>query len=191
MTASRIQDAALKRFAEQGYEATTLAEIAGDVGIKKPSIYAHFQSKEALFQSLIELSAKRELDFARMCIRRRTPVAEALFAYLKDTAERYESTPHLRFWLRLAYLTPLPVVPRVMNQMTVYAASLKTIVREALEDETFGLVNPALPLDILTMAYIGILRSVHAELMHCSPGDHDKLIAALWSVFERSLGPNM
>ena len=45
----RVLDAAAERLVAQGYTATTLREIAADIGIKAGSIYHHFESKEDLF----------------------------------------------------------------------------------------------------------------------------------------------
>ncbi|MUT65119.1 TetR/AcrR family transcriptional regulator [Paenibacillus sp. NEAU-GSW1] len=53
-TAGKIKQAAVVMFAESGYEGTSLSEIAKAVGIKTPSIYAHFKSKETLFMQLLE-----------------------------------------------------------------------------------------------------------------------------------------
>lgn len=54
MTAKRIQAVALRYFAKKGYDATTLADIAGEIGIKKPSIYAHYPGKMELFLTIVE-----------------------------------------------------------------------------------------------------------------------------------------
>lgn len=43
---------AAELFAEHGYENTSLDEIASRVGIKKPSIFAHFKSKRAILDEL-------------------------------------------------------------------------------------------------------------------------------------------
>ncbi|MFF2481234.1 TetR/AcrR family transcriptional regulator [Paenibacillus sp. NPDC058071] len=59
-TAERIQEAALRMFGESGYEGTSLSEIAKEVGIKTPSIYAHFSSKEQLFIQLCDASMDEE-----------------------------------------------------------------------------------------------------------------------------------
>ena len=53
-TADRIKQAALTMFTESGYEGAALSEIAKAVGIKTPSIYAHYKSKEQLFLQLIK-----------------------------------------------------------------------------------------------------------------------------------------
>jgi len=53
-TPERIHTAALELFARQGYEATTLAQIADAVGIRKPSLYNHIDSKQSLFLGLVD-----------------------------------------------------------------------------------------------------------------------------------------
>jgi AcrR family transcriptional regulator len=47
--------AAARVFAERGYAAATLAELAEAAGFAAPSLYRYFQSKEELFRSLIDL----------------------------------------------------------------------------------------------------------------------------------------
>ncbi|QZY56113.1 TetR/AcrR family transcriptional regulator [Crassaminicella profunda] len=54
MTSKKIKEAAFQLVAQKGYEGTTLAEIAKMVGIKKPSIYAHFSSKEEIFVTVLQ-----------------------------------------------------------------------------------------------------------------------------------------
>lgn len=53
-TKERILDGALKLFAQKGYEAVGVAEIAEAVGIKAPSLYKHYKNKRAIFDSIIE-----------------------------------------------------------------------------------------------------------------------------------------
>lgn len=53
-TDEKIIRVALRHFSTSGYTGTSLAMIAEDVGIKKPSIYNHFKNKEDLFISVSE-----------------------------------------------------------------------------------------------------------------------------------------
>jgi TetR/AcrR family transcriptional regulator len=53
-TAERILDAAEALFAERGYAATTLRDVAAVVGVRNPSLYNHFSSKEALYAAVLE-----------------------------------------------------------------------------------------------------------------------------------------
>lgn len=54
-TKEQILKVSLKYFLTQGYDHTTLSQIANEVGIKKPSIYYHYKSKEELLSKSIEL----------------------------------------------------------------------------------------------------------------------------------------
>jgi TetR/AcrR family fatty acid metabolism transcriptional regulator len=51
-TRTRIIKAATKLFAEQGYQQTTIAEIAREVGLAEGSIYEHFRGKEDLLLTI-------------------------------------------------------------------------------------------------------------------------------------------
>ncbi|MFE3637142.1 TetR/AcrR family transcriptional regulator [Streptomyces cellostaticus] len=53
-TRQRIQDVALELFAEQGYEKTSLREIAERVDVTKAALYYHFKTKEEIIVSLFE-----------------------------------------------------------------------------------------------------------------------------------------
>ena len=44
-TRDKILDEALTLFAENGYDGTSVEEIAEKVGIKAPSLYNHFKGK--------------------------------------------------------------------------------------------------------------------------------------------------
>lgn len=64
-----ILDASLELFSVQGFEATSISQIAEAVGIQKSSLYSHFRSKQAILDALekeiLEQYEKHSL-FARM-----------------------------------------------------------------------------------------------------------------------------
>jgi AcrR family transcriptional regulator len=53
-TRSRLRELALQLFAEQGYEKTSLREIAERLGVTKAALYYYFKSKEDIVRSLVE-----------------------------------------------------------------------------------------------------------------------------------------
>ncbi|TMR21151.1 TetR/AcrR family transcriptional regulator [Nonomuraea turkmeniaca] len=54
-TRTRIQEIALRLFTEQGYEATSLREIAEELGVTKAALYYHFKTKDDIVTSLVDL----------------------------------------------------------------------------------------------------------------------------------------
>lgn len=52
-TKQRILDAAEMRFAQRGYEATSVVEIAEMAGIRGPAIYKHFTNKQSVFEAVL------------------------------------------------------------------------------------------------------------------------------------------
>jgi AcrR family transcriptional regulator len=53
-TRERILEVALGLFSEQGYEKTSLREVAERVGVTKAALYYHFPSKEDILTELVE-----------------------------------------------------------------------------------------------------------------------------------------
>jgi len=80
MTKEIIMKEALHLFAQKGYEAVSIRELAKKVGIKESSIYAHFSSKEEIFRSVIS-----NYDF---------------FGYDDFNLEEFKKNPFSQFELR-------------------------------------------------------------------------------------------
>jgi cytochrome P450 family 142 subfamily A polypeptide 1 len=53
-TAERILDAAEDLFAARGYAGTTMRDVSAAVGLRTPSLYNHFSSKDALYSAVLE-----------------------------------------------------------------------------------------------------------------------------------------
>lgn len=53
-TKQKILDAALDLFSKQGFEATSVSQIADEVGIRKASMYSHFASKQEILEIIMQ-----------------------------------------------------------------------------------------------------------------------------------------
>lgn len=58
-TKQKILNEALTLFSEKGYSAVYVGDIADAVGIKAPSLYKHYKSKQAIFDSCVEVFSER------------------------------------------------------------------------------------------------------------------------------------
>ena len=64
-TRQRILNAALELFAQYGYEAVSVGQIAEAVGIKAPSLYKHFESKQDIFYNILAQMERLDAEHAR------------------------------------------------------------------------------------------------------------------------------
>lgn len=53
-TKDKILDAALVSFVEYGYKGTNLRDLAAGMGLSKSALYSHYDSKEAIWDALID-----------------------------------------------------------------------------------------------------------------------------------------
>jgi AcrR family transcriptional regulator len=69
--------AALGVFWSKGYEGASMAELTQAMGITKPSLYAAFGNKEALFHKALELYEVEKLEYTREALKQPTARAVA------------------------------------------------------------------------------------------------------------------
>ena len=115
-TAERILDAAENLFAEKGYSAASLGEVADLVGIRSPSLYNHFRTKEALYEAvlerlLVEFSAPlEELGEA--------PVTyDRVFLWLETMVRQHHANPNLARLLQHAALSGGPHTNEMIDRL--------------------------------------------------------------------------
>ena len=84
-TRERIQRVALELFAEQGYEGSSLREIAERLNVTKAALYYHFRTKEDIVSSLLEDWGTALDDL----LARETSPAELLTAYAGLVEDRF------------------------------------------------------------------------------------------------------
>jgi len=64
-TRQKILEAALELFSRRGFEAVSVRDIAGEVGIRESSLYNHFRNKQDIFDTLVELCWKKAESYFR------------------------------------------------------------------------------------------------------------------------------
>ncbi|MGI5077632.1 TetR/AcrR family transcriptional regulator [Treponema maltophilum] len=82
-TKERILNIALNLFSERGYSAVYVTDIAEEVGIKAPSLYKHFKSKEDIFESCINCFYAKMEDMHKKLL----PQADQEIKFYKNIEE--------------------------------------------------------------------------------------------------------
>ena len=122
---TKIHDAARALFREQGFDKTTLREIAARAGMGASSIYRHIRSKEELLVD--ELGELQQRAWARL----RTGASRALPA--RERLRRFLDVEH-------ALLVRAPDLTTVALRATTHPEARVARRALALQDQTIGLV---------------------------------------------------
>lgn len=87
--------AALRVFWSKGYEGATLTDLTEAMGITRPSLYAAFGNKEALFRKALDLYETEKLDYVGLSLAEPTARAVAEH-FLRGALENQtrKSEPH-------------------------------------------------------------------------------------------------
>lgn len=92
-TKERILDAALDMFSQYGFAGTNIRELAGSLGMGKSSMYRHFESKEEIWNALLdELIAYYEAKFGSP--EHLPPVPDSLEELVTMTMRMVDFTVH-------------------------------------------------------------------------------------------------
>ena len=173
-TRQRILDAAVARFASQGFRDTTVAAVARDAGVTAPAVHAYFGSKQELFHAAFSCDV--------------TPVLEALHGggpgrtlALDSTAAQHGLVPRVAAQFALH-----PLAMRVLQgnepEHTAGLMALPAVVeahdrltRRVAEDQQAGALRDDLPAGALadaleTLVFALLLGPVQMSGENSDPG---------------------
>ena len=107
MTKQLILDHALALFTDKGYEGASMDDIARAVGIRKASLYAHFDGKESIFRALFDDILAEYERFIHGLTRLSDETApEALESIFLSFIDYCYDNPKMYFWDRYFYYPP-------------------------------------------------------------------------------------
>jgi AcrR family transcriptional regulator len=86
-TKERIKESATKLFAEHGFSGMTIKEIANEVGIKPPSVYAFFKGKDDVFLAIYRDALDGHLLTVKSQFNREFSAKGQLFSILKSAID--------------------------------------------------------------------------------------------------------
>ena len=113
-TKQAILDAALELFSVQGYEATSISQIADAVGIRKASLYSHFENKQAILDALLRTTME---EYEKHSI-----FANAAWDDPAFTGDKQDLTPEAAAELctgHLRYILHDPKISRARKLLTI------------------------------------------------------------------------
>jgi len=190
MTLGLLKEAALKRFAEHGYDGASMAHIAEDVGIKKQSIYAHFKGKDELFLQVCKEVMENELNSAIEFIdqNKTRAIENFLYDFLVHHKDRYEQNADTKFWLRISFFPPAHLYDEVMdfvyNYLDQMEESLEPIMKKAITEQQ---LSCEIDEKRATAAFLGVLDGIFVEMLYGGPERLNKRLDASWHFYWRGV----
>ena len=115
-TAERILDAAEDLFAQSGYSATALADVADVVGIRTPSLYNHFKNKEALYGAVLDRLIE-SFSAPQAQLSGDQVTSEQLFVWLEAIVRQHHANPNLARLLQHAALSGGPHTEELIDRL--------------------------------------------------------------------------
>ena len=107
MTKQLILDHALALFTDKGYEGASMDDIARAVGIRKASLYAHFDGKESIFRAIFDdILAEYERYIHGLTRLSDETAPEALESIFLSFIDYCYDNPKMYFWDRYFYYPP-------------------------------------------------------------------------------------
>ena len=113
-TKQEILDAALELFSVQGYEATSISQLAEAVGIRKASLYSHFENKQAILDALIQTTIG---EYEKHSIFANADWDDP--AFTKDQENMTPETASQMFLGQIRYILHDPKISRARKMLTI------------------------------------------------------------------------
>lgn len=157
-TRTHILEAALKRFANHGYNAASIDQICTDAGVSKGAFYHHFPSKQAIFLELLKgwLAA---IDAGFEAVRQptvpdtlmqMTGTLPAIFASADDRLPMF-----LEFWLQAS--RDEKIWEASIAPYRHYQDYFANLIQQGIDEGSFDSVDPQSAAQMIVSLAVGLL----------------------------------
>lgn len=136
-TQSRLKETAFSLFAAHGYESTSMSQIANAVGIKKPTLYSYYESKEELFLSIFTEAAEEYRQYIEKILKealQMESIKDQLYHVFRGYINYFAQNPELSaFWNRILIFPPASLKEKLFTQISNLETSLYGQVAELIQ----------------------------------------------------------
>jgi AcrR family transcriptional regulator len=146
--------AAAKLFKEKGYHATTIQDVADEVGMLKGSLYYHIKSKEELLYLVTKEPIRELIERQKKLMESRLPPQQKIVDFVRSHLHAFdENYPHMFVFLQEKSSLAGPVQAEVAGIDFRYETLLEAILQEGVER---GIFRPELDLKMMAFSILGM-----------------------------------
>ncbi|MEL6531786.1 MAG: TetR/AcrR family transcriptional regulator [Pseudomonadota bacterium] len=185
ITGPKVRDAALRLFAEHGFAAVSMRQIAAEVGVQAGALYLYTPDKQTLLFELM----RDHLDalLAAWRVREAVPPLDELEAFTRHHIAFHLDRPDLVFiaYMELRNLSPenFAVIETLRGR---YEDRLEAILQRGIAAGTFDLSDSKLA----TMAVIAMLTGVTTWYRDDGRLSREAVADIYWDMVRKAVGPN-
>jgi len=182
MTINQIKKVSLLHFIKEGYEGTSLSDIAQDVGIKKQSIYSHFNNKDELFLTVTNQVISEEIEFLHVFFSKQNPnLQEYLRNFIIELEKRYIQNEecNMKFVLRMAYMPPLHLKEEVIKSFNLYFSELENLINTSFLNH----VDLSIKANVATLSFMTMLDGLFVALIYGGLERFNQKFEASWKIY--------
>lgn len=185
MTKEKIIKESLILFANYGYENTTLANIANAVGIKKPSLYNHFNNKESIFLEVLNKVAMEEKKYweAYSEASSKLSIADQLHHIYRVYLDHLANSTEGLFFKRVTFFPPEEFADEIKKAFWIVEECMTNIIRPILEQGIDQNIIRPLSTDTLTSAFYTLVDGLFLEENFYDQDVFEQRQQASWDIF--------
>ncbi len=182
-TRQEILAAAKRLFAERGYEATTMREIAAQSGISPGAIFVHFKDKVALLVATLIGVFDQELEKAMSSFPHQADLRAQLLHIPRHFYSYYARDPRLvRVWLKETLLLSPEVADPVKRQYDDLIGFIASVIEKA---KAKGEIHPGTISIIASAAYFSYYIIMLIEMVKAERPDVETTLTALEAMIDQ------
>ncbi|HIW92596.1 MAG TPA: TetR/AcrR family transcriptional regulator [Candidatus Corynebacterium avicola] len=183
----RALEAATSLFARQGYEGTSLQQVADTIGVTKGALYHYFPSKEELLYEIYGGVLRRQIENLTRFAESEAPISDRLRAAARDViSSTFDNLEGMTIFFRSLHQLSDDRQKAVRQERRRYHEVFRGMIEEGQRTGTF---RDDVPAEIAADAFFGSVH--HLPTWYQPQGRHsaDEITDAFAELLLRSLSP--
>lgn len=185
-TREKLKEAAANLFADQGYEGTSLKEIAHTVGIKTPSIYAFYEGKEDLLLKVYQDILEDHYDHLQNSLEqaKNGSAKERLYDLLL-TAVNYHltETGKTKLFRRLMLFPPPFLHEKITENFNKIEQMESKLLREIFEEGIRNQEVQPRKIEDMVTSFLCVMDGVFLEMQYYDEQEFSRRLEIIWEQY--------
>ena len=186
-TREKLLNAAALCFAEKGYSACSVSDVAKQAGVAQGTMYVHFKNKEDLFKAMIEEEHAQGAEKAKQAVNK-TPYLNGIVGVMTDCIRDVGFPVDHRLWTEI-----LAVAARNSSVRQTFMASdkaMRKVFVELLQKAAeAGEIDNSLDLNAVSVWLYALVDGLIARTADDPAFDFEKHLTVFETLVYRALQP--